>query len=151
MAYGVGQGLNEGVKTAGPFILAALQAKQQQKQFDTLNDRYNKAFDYQADFDRGQQGLPPLYTEEAQTNQAAATRPEVPSSIPTQTPGPLGVPQTTFPVGKPVQPMPSTASPAPTGGGARVLIPLAMRPAMSLGRTGSMGPSSRFGFGRTRY
>lgn len=35
MGYGVGQGLAEGVQMAGSFLMPAMRAKQQQKQFDT--------------------------------------------------------------------------------------------------------------------
>lgn len=44
MAYGVGQGLNEGVKTAASFILPAMQMKQQQKQFDARMGQQDRQF-----------------------------------------------------------------------------------------------------------
>jgi hypothetical protein len=148
MAGGAGGGFERGAHSISQSVMSGIQLGMQQKRYDQLDARYNKMFDFQADFERGKQGLPPLYAEEEQAaqhdNAVAATRPEVPSSVPTSTPGPLGIPKTSFPVGPPVQPMPAEA-PKPTGG-AMGLIPPAMR--MSIGRNPSMGMSSRRMFGR---
>ena len=144
---GAGTGFERGAHSISNSVMAGVQLGLQQQRYDQLDERYNKMFDWKEDFKRGESMLPPAYTEEEQAAQAAATRPEIPSSTPTVTPGPLGVPQTTFPVGKPVQPMPA-AQPAPSAGGAMGLIPLGMRP--TIGRNPSLSMSSRLGFGRTR-
>jgi hypothetical protein len=96
---------------AADFILKGLEMKQKDAHFQQAMD-YDRALDNQAmdfnlEWDRGTAGLPPTYTEEEAAQQAAATRPAIPSSVPTTTPGPLGVPQTRFPTGRRVQPMPA--------------------------------------------
>jgi len=122
---GAGQGFERGVQQLSQNVMQLLRLNMQQKRYDQLNERFDKAIDYGAEFKRGRQGLPPSYTEEEEAAQAAATRPEVPSSTPTVTPGQLGVPQSSFPVGPPVQPM--LAQPSKPAG-AMALIPPAMRP-----------------------
>ena len=117
--YGVGQGLNEGVKTASAALLHVGDQAIQQARYSHLDDLYTK----ENEFRRGRKGLPPAYTEEEQAEQAAATRPEIPSSVPTSTPGPLGIPETRFETGSAVQPMPAAAPVEPMGGAAALLPP----------------------------
>ena len=122
---GAGQGFERGAQNFSSSVMQGLRLGLQQKRNDQLDELYKHAIDYNLEWKRGIDGLPPSYTEEEETAQAAATRPEIPSSVPMSTPGPLGVPQTTFPVGKPVQPMPAAAPRAP--GGAMGLLPPSMR------------------------
>ncbi len=141
---GAGTGFAEGARSLNNSVLTGIQLGMQQDRYNKLDERYQKAMDYNLEWQRGLDGLPPSYTDEEEAQQAAATRPEIPSSVPTSTPGPLGVPQTTFPVGKPVQPMPADTPRA--AGGAIGLIPPGMRPPRvqaPIGRT-----STSLGMGR---
>ena len=144
MAGGVGGGFERGAQSISQSVLGGIQLGMQQKRYDQLDERYNKMFDFKSDFERGKQGLPPLYAEEeqaAQQDQAiTATRPAVPSSVPTSTPGPLGIPRTSFQTGPPVQPMPAEA---PKPAGAMGLLPPTMprMPGGMGGRLPSMGMS----------
>lgn len=127
-------------------IMGGLQLGLQQQRADKLDERFDKMFMDKNEFARGRQGLPPVYTEEESMEQAAATRPEIPSSVPTSTPGPLGIPKTQFDEGAPVQPMP-VVTPRPVAGGAAALLP--PTPSRLPGGMGTrrMG-LSRYGFNR---
>lgn len=123
---GVGQGFERGAQQFSQNVMQGIRMGLQQKRNEQLDDLYKQTIDYNLEWQREIDGFPPSYhEEEEEAAQAAATRPEIPSSIPTSTPGPLGIPQTRFPVGRPVQPMP--VSPKPTGG-AMGLLPPCMRP-----------------------
>jgi hypothetical protein len=93
----------------------------QQQQYDQEDKRFNRRLE----LERGKNGMGPSYEDDLKKMQADATWPDIPSSVPTSTPGPLGVPQTTFPAGKPVQPMPAATPNAQ--GGAMGLLQSSMR------------------------
>lgn len=124
-SYGVGQGLDRGVRMAADFIMKGLEMKQKDAHFQQAMDydraRDNQAMDLNLEWDRGTAGLEPSYEDEEEAAQAAATRPAIPSSTPTVTPGPLGFPQTRFSTGRQVQPMPA-ATPRPLGGATGLLL-----------------------------
>jgi hypothetical protein len=124
---GAGTGFANGMQNLTSLYLEKRRLDNQQKYYDLIGNLTPQRNDYDAEFERGRQGLSPAYTEEQEAAQAAATRPEIPSSTPVETPGPLGVPQTQFPVGKAVQPMPQ----APRAGGAMDLIPSMRRPSIT--------------------
>jgi hypothetical protein len=112
---GVGTGFERGAQNFSSNVLQGIRLGLQQKRNEQLDELYNHAIDYNPEWKRGIDGLPPSYHEEEEAALAAATRPAIPSSVPTSTPGPLGIPQTMFPLGKPVQPMPAAAPKAPGG------------------------------------
>ena len=118
---GAGRGFERGAQSIRNSVTDGLRMGLQQKRNEQLDELYKKRIDYRLEFKRGMDGLGPSYQDELdrleeEAAQVAATRPEIPSSVPTSTPGPLGIPQTTFPVGKQVQPMPAAAPTAPGGG-----------------------------------
>lgn len=125
--YGVGQGLNEGVKTAGSFLMQGIRMGQKQQRYEQLDKQWDLRMEALDAWQRGIEGRPSRYQEEEEeAARAAATRPAIPSSTPIETPGPLGIPQTRFDAGRPVQPMPADTPRAP--GGAMGLLPSSMRP-----------------------
>jgi hypothetical protein len=122
---GAGQGFERGVNQFSQNVMQGLRLGLQQKRNEQLDDLYNHAIDYNLEWKRGIEGLPPSYhDEEEEAARAAAMRPEIPSSVPTSTPGPLGIPRTQFETGKPVQPM---SAAAPKTGGAMGLLSSSMR------------------------
>jgi hypothetical protein len=116
---GIGQGIAEGVRVGGSFLLQGLQMKQRK-------DLIERQFDADLEWKRGMAGLGP--SDEEADQHADATRPAIPSSTPTVTTGQMGVPQTTFNTGRPVQSRP--AAPAPQASGAALLTPGMRAPRM---------------------
>lgn len=120
---GAGQGFAQGVQSLTNSLMAAYQLHNQSKYYDAIGEVGKQQQEYDAykqlhkdEFQRGENGLLPAYQEQeaqAAAAQAAATRPEIPSSTPTITPGPLGFPRTQFPVGGTIQPMPAAPAPNP--------------------------------------
>ena len=130
--YGVGRGLNEGMKIAASFLMPVLNAK---IAFAREDARLKQVMDYNLEWQRGIDGLPPSYhDEEEEADRAAATRPEIPSSAPTTKPGPMGVPLSRFDIGRSVQPGPT--APARVLSGAMGLIPPPSRRMMPRMRQG---------------
>jgi hypothetical protein len=135
-AYGIGQGLDRGVRMAADFIMKGLEMKQKDTHFQQAMD-YDRALDTQAmdynrEWQRGIDGLPPSDHDEEQAAEAAATRPAIPSSTPITKPGPMGFPMSRFDTGRPIQPVP--AAPVKAPGGALGLL---------LRRPSNMGMMSR--------
>jgi hypothetical protein len=112
---------------AANIIMKALAMKQN-------NERFQQAMDWELEWKRAEAGLGPSYEDEEQEAAAlAATRPSIPSSVPIETPGKMGVPMSRFDIGRPMQqPMPS---PAPsTMNGAMGLVYPSLRPPRRLSR-----------------
>jgi hypothetical protein len=59
----------------------------QQQQYDQEDKRFNRRLE----LERGKNGMGPSYEDDLKKMQADATWPDIPSSVPTSTPGPLGV------------------------------------------------------------
>ncbi len=113
MAYGVGQGLNEGVKTAGNFLLDAMRRKQYDRQLDQENKRYYDSLAVQLGWKQGWNG-----EEDAASAGASAMLPAVPqegapgSSATMPEPrqvGRLSVPGSPVRSAGPLRPLPSSA------------------------------------------
>ena len=88
--------------------------------------------DYNLEWQRGLEGLPPSYHEEDEAAAAAATRPSIPSSVPIEKSGQLGIPRTRFDVGRLVRPAPSPS--LSTMSGAMGLVYPSLRPRRMLPR-----------------
>lgn len=154
---GAGTGFANGMQNLTNLYLQSQQLNNQRDYYAAIGDLSKQQREYdlskqlaKSEFERGRKSLPTAFEEEEQARHAAATRPAVPSSTPTVTPGPMGIPQTSFPVGAPVPPMPaeaaSTPGEPPKPAGAMALIP-GMRPRLPM--MGRRPPMLRnFGLGR---
>lgn len=123
---GAGTGFERGAQSISNSVLSGIRLdlqRQRNEQLDKLAELRMEMLDA---WNRGIEGRPSRYQEEEEAARAAATRPAIPSSEPIVTPGPLGIPQTRFETGKPVQPIPIDTPRAP--GGAMSLLPPNMRP-----------------------
>lgn len=138
--YGVGQGLERGVQNLSSNLMQGIGLMLKQQRYEQLDKQWEMVMEARDAWQRGIAGRPPRYQEEEEeAARAAATRPAIPSSAPIETPGPLGIPQTRFDTGSPVQPMPAEAPP-PVG--AAALLPPRRTGGMGLRRMG------RLSFGR---
>ncbi|HSQ90618.1 MAG TPA: hypothetical protein VLM19_00420 [Nitrospiraceae bacterium] len=123
---GAGQGFERGVQNLSSNLMQGIGLMLKQQRNEQLDKQGEMMMEARDAWQRGIEGRPPRYQEEEEeAARAAAMRPEIPSSLPTATPGPLGIPQTRFDTGKPVHPMPA-AVPKPAGG-AMGLLPSSMR------------------------
>lgn len=116
---GIGQGLNEGVQTAGQFIMQGLQLKQRK-------ELAQKSLDADIEWKRAWAGLGPSYEDEEQAQPAAqgAGMPQIGTGTqPPVTGGRLDFGMTTY---KPTITMPNPPSNPTSPPGAMGLIPPSM-------------------------